>query len=90
MISRFHDRNFFLDIEGARHQYLELLGKAAEKHDARIIGYCLMSSHVHLVLQIGNQRLGDLTRVSRGRTSLVAKHLVKRKMHHSPGTSEVH
>jgi len=62
VISRFHDRNFFLDIEGARHKYLELLGKAAEKHDARIIGYCLMSSHVHLVLQIGNQQLGDLTR----------------------------
>jgi REP element-mobilizing transposase RayT len=60
VISRFHDRRFYLDIEGAREKYLELLGKAAAAHDSRIIAYCLMSSHVHLVLQMGNDPLSQL------------------------------
>jgi REP-associated tyrosine transposase len=62
VISRFHDRRFYLDVEGAREKYLELLGKAAETHDSRIIAYCLMSSHVHLVLQLGNDSLGSLAK----------------------------
>jgi hypothetical protein len=43
VISRFHDRRFYLDLDGAREKYLEFLGKAAEAHDARIIAYCMMS-----------------------------------------------
>ena len=62
VISRFHDRRFYLDIDGARDRYLELLGKAAATHDSRIIAYCLMSSHIHLVLQLGNDPLGRLTK----------------------------
>jgi putative transposase len=62
VISRFHDKRFYLDIEGARQQYLELLGKAALTHDSQIIAYCLMSSHIHLVLQLGNDPLGRLTK----------------------------
>ena len=62
VISRFHDRRFYLDIDGARRKYLELLGKAAETHDSRVIAYCLMSSHVHLVLQLGNDSLGSFTK----------------------------
>jgi len=57
VISRFHDRRFYLDVDGAREKYLELLGKACETHDCRLIAYCLMSSHVHLVLQLGNEPL---------------------------------
>ena len=62
IISRFHDRRFYLDIDGAREKYLELLGNAAATHDSRIIAYCLMSSHTHLVLQLGNDPLGRLTK----------------------------
>lgn len=62
VISRFHDRRFYLDIDGARQKYLELLSKATETHDSRILAYCLMSSHVHLVLQLGNDPLGTLTK----------------------------
>lgn len=62
VISRFHDHRFYLDIDSAREKYLELLGKAADTHDSRIIAYCLMSSHIHLVLQLGNDPLGRLTR----------------------------
>jgi REP element-mobilizing transposase RayT len=62
VISRFHDRRFYLDIDGAREKYLTLLGRAAETHDSRIIAFCLMSSHIHLVLQLGNDPLGRLTK----------------------------
>jgi REP element-mobilizing transposase RayT len=62
VISRFHDKQYFLDIGGARHKYLQLLGNAAGKHDSRIIAYCLMSTHVHLVLQLGNDPLGAFTK----------------------------
>jgi putative transposase len=62
VISRFHDRRFYLDIDGAREKYLELLGRATKTHDSRIIAYCLMSSHVHIVLQLGNDPLGQLAK----------------------------
>jgi putative transposase len=62
VISRFHDRRFYLDIDGARDKYLELMGKAFEAHDSRLVAYCLMSSHVHLVVQLGNDPLGKLTK----------------------------
>jgi hypothetical protein len=61
VISRFHDRRYYLDIEGARQKYLELLGKAADTHDGRIIAYCLMSSHVHFVMQLAGDPIGLLT-----------------------------
>lgn len=62
VISRFHDKRFYLDVDGAREKYLELVGRASETHDSRIVAYCLMSSHVHLVLQLGNDSLGSLTK----------------------------
>ena len=62
VISRFHDNRFYLDVEGARDKYLEFLGNAAATHDCRIVAYCLMSSHIHLVVQLGNDSLGTLTR----------------------------
>ena len=62
VISRFHDRRYYLDLDGARETYLRLLGQASQAHDARIIAYCLMSSHVHLVLQLGTKPLGELTK----------------------------
>lgn len=62
VVSRFHDKRFFFDLKGAREKYLALLGRAAAKHDSRILAYCLMSSHVHLVVQLGNDPLGSIFR----------------------------
>lgn len=62
VISRFRDGKRFLDLKEARDTYLRLLGSAVSKLDARLIAYCLMSTHVHLVLQLGNDRLGALTK----------------------------
>ena len=58
VISRFHNREFLLDKPGARRRYLVAIEKAAERYDPRILAFCLMSSHVHLVLQLGNDPLG--------------------------------
>jgi len=63
VISRFHDREFLMDrVEGARERYLNCLENALAGSDSRLLAYCLMSSHVHLVVQLGTQPLGRLTR----------------------------
>ena len=51
-----------MDIEGARETYLKMLGQALKSHDARIVAYCLMSSHIHLVVQVGCDPIGKLTK----------------------------
>ena len=40
--------------------FLELLTKACEKGGARVIAYCLMSNHVHLLLEDAEGRLGEV------------------------------
>ncbi len=62
VISRFHNREFLLDKPGSRERYLSAIGKAAERYDTRVLAYCLMSSHVHLVLQLGKDPLGAFMR----------------------------
>ena len=43
-------RQFILSWDGDREVYLGLLRENAAKHGSAIVGYCLMSNHVHLVL----------------------------------------
>lgn len=62
VISRFRDGEYYMNLEGARAAYLRFLGVAAKKSSARVIAYCLMSSHVHLVLQLGADPLGRFTK----------------------------
>ena len=62
VISRFHNRRYLMNTKGAREQYLSFLAKAWKSHDTRIIAYCLMSSHIHLVLQLGTMPLSSFTR----------------------------
>ena len=49
-------------IFGTNEDFLELLGKALKIHDCRLIAFCLMSSHVHLVAQLGQDSIGKLTK----------------------------
>ena len=42
-------RRFILQDEADRKVYLDLLRQSAEQHGVALIGYCLMSNHVHLV-----------------------------------------
>lgn len=53
VVSRFERGQWWLEREGARHAYLELVRRIAASDDAQVLAYCLMSSHVHLVLVQG-------------------------------------
>lgn len=46
---RGNDRQPVFRSLGDRHVYLDLLSHYAVRHGARILGYCLMTNHVHLV-----------------------------------------
>jgi putative transposase len=43
-------RRLILQDEADRKVYLDLLRQSTELHGVALIGYCLMSNHVHLVL----------------------------------------
>jgi putative transposase len=42
-------RRFILDSDADRRVYLDLLRQSAERSEIELIGYCLMSNHVHLI-----------------------------------------
>ncbi len=50
---------FFSDQDRTR--YLYLLHQYAQKHDFRILGWCLMTNHVHLIVIPGNKNSLALT-----------------------------
>jgi putative transposase len=43
-------RRSILTTDGDRQVYLELLGEKSAQHQLSVLGYCLMSNHVHLVV----------------------------------------
>jgi len=43
-------RQFILDCDADREVYLSLPRKNIEEHNASLVGYCLMSNHIHLVM----------------------------------------
>lgn len=43
-------RQFILNRDSDRGVYLSLLRESLERHHASLIGYCLMSNHVHLIM----------------------------------------
>src|ERR1700761_6896294 len=47
---RGNGRRFILDNDTHRNIYFDLLAQSLELHGVLLIGYCLMSKHVHLVL----------------------------------------
>jgi len=46
---RGNGRRFLLQDDADRRVYLDLLRQAVELHEIGVIGYCLMSNHVHLI-----------------------------------------
>jgi len=57
VVSRFARDEWWLDRDGARDAYLDLLAKAASTSGVEVLGYCLMSNHVHLVVVQGEAPL---------------------------------
>ena len=62
LVSRFARDEWWLDREGARAAYLALLEQAAAATDVQVLGYCLMSNHVHLVVVQGEASLERFTK----------------------------
>lgn len=60
VISRFAHDEWWFDRKGARSAYLEQIARRADKTDARVLAYCLMSNHLHLVVVQGEQPLSSL------------------------------
>jgi putative transposase len=60
VISRFYNREFLVTDEEERSYYLGLLGAGMEKSDAILLSWCIMSSHIHLVLKAGEDPLERL------------------------------
>jgi REP element-mobilizing transposase RayT len=46
---RGNSRRFILETDTERGVYLDLLQQGIQRHGVELIGYCLMSNHVHLV-----------------------------------------
>jgi putative transposase len=48
VVQRGNGRTFVLGSDADRRVYLTLLREYIEFHDLQLLGYCLMSNHVHL------------------------------------------
>jgi hypothetical protein len=62
VISRFVDRSWQLSGDDERDAYLFRLGRALARSDWTLVGFVLMSSHVHLVLESGEGSLEAWTK----------------------------
>jgi REP element-mobilizing transposase RayT len=68
-------------ISGAeeRLHYLRLLGQVSKSTDAQVLAWCLMSSHIHLVIRAGREPLSRLMKpVNSGFGVWLAKRIGKR------------
>ena len=55
VISRFVDREFRFEVDGAREEYLRRGARALGRTDWRALAFALMSSHVHWALRAGSR-----------------------------------
>ena len=68
MTQRGNGRRFILDSDTDRSVYLDLLKQSLALHVVAMLGYCLMSNHVHLVLVPGRaESLGLALKHAHGR-----------------------
>ncbi len=60
LISRFYNHQRLMEGAAERLRYLHLHEKIAERSDATVLAWCLMSSHIHLVVRAGEAPLSEL------------------------------
>ena len=60
IISRCLNREFLLHGAEERACYLLMLEKASRRTDARVLAWCVMSNHIHLVVRAGDEPLSQL------------------------------
>lgn len=61
MLRGIDKRNIFL-TEDDRLSFLKYIEKAKTKSNFLVLSYCLMTNHVHLLIQEGDEELGDIIR----------------------------
>jgi REP element-mobilizing transposase RayT len=67
-------RRFILDCDADRNVYLELLREDIQRCNVTLLGYCLMSNHVHLVLVPGKaDGLAKALKHTHGRYALLER-----------------
>ena len=67
IISRCLNRDYLLEGDAERERYRGMLELANRRSDARVLAWCIMSNHVHLVLRAGDEALsGFMRRVNTG------------------------
>jgi REP element-mobilizing transposase RayT len=62
LISRFVDREWFIEKERERRFYLRLLGRALEESNWRCLAFAIMSNHIHLATVAGTDSLDSWIR----------------------------
>ena len=62
IISRCPEGRFLIKGDAERHEYLRLLGQTLARTDAQVLAWCLMSSHVHVVVIHGKEPLERLVK----------------------------
>jgi REP element-mobilizing transposase RayT len=62
LISRFVDREWFINTERERSLYEHLLGAALSSSDWRCLAFAIMSNHIHLAMIAGADRLDSWIR----------------------------
>src|SRR5262245_19821839 len=62
LISRFVDREWFVETPEERATYLRLLARAIQISDWLCLAYAVMSNHIHLAMLAGEQPLGPIIR----------------------------
>lgn len=62
IISRCHNNDRLLEGTEERDRYLDLIGRAQARTDAKILAWCIMSTHAHVVVQAGKEPLSRLTK----------------------------
>ena len=60
IISRCLNREFLLHGTEERARYLLMLEMASSRTDARVLAWCVMSNHIHLVVRAGEEPLSQL------------------------------
>ena len=62
IISRCHAHEYLLEGDQEHDRYLMALGRTLAHTDARLLAWCIMSNHAHLVVQAGKEPLSRLTK----------------------------
>lgn len=60
---RGNHRNAIFHTPGDREEFEDILGQAVERFGSRVLAYCWMTNHVHLIVQVADHPLGRIVQI---------------------------